>query len=103
MDAIISWTGLTQADVLAMLVGALICVGFTQMLKAHLLLSRAQKQMLAFAIGSFATYTLVPPFGTAPDWKSLWLGLLVGLFTPTAFRIFKIIAHKRGWEWAKEL
>lgn len=101
----VSTFGLGPPQLLALSAGTLVSIGLTQIIKKAT--NSAQYawtvRLTAFLIGGFATYTLWPPVGLGFAWGALWAGLIVGLWTPTAFKAFKVFARNRGWEWAAHL
>lgn len=102
-DWIFKYLGLTPAHLWAMVAGTLVCLGVMQGIKKWLPGKDFVRAATAFTIGAFATYTLAPPMGVTFDWTALWMGIIVGLWTPSGFKVFKVIGRKRGWAWVNEL
>lgn len=104
-QVISSTFGLGPPEYLALLIGTLVSVGITQLIKkaTHNENHPWGLRFTAFVIGGFATYTAYPPVGVELSWPALWAGVIVGLWTPTAFKIFKVFAKKRQWAWAEHL
>lgn len=92
-------------ELFALAVGTLVSLAVTQVVKKKWQLGsyRWLIRAIAFLIGGFATYTTYPPVGLEFGWPQLWAGVIVGAWTPTAFKVFKVIAKKKGWEWAESI
>lgn len=103
LDWAMEYLGLTPTHFLAMFTGTLICLGLTQRIKKAIQMSDSLTASIAFIVGGFATYTLSPPMGIEFAWPALWLSIVVGLWTPAGFKVFKVIAKKRNWTWVEQL
>lgn len=99
MEKLIGLFGLTQHDLFAAGIGALMCLGVTQIIKNVVKMTDFAKRITAFVAGWVATYTLVPPFGFTPDYRAFWLAAVVGLITPWGFAVLKKVGKHYNWQW----
>lgn len=103
MESVIGMLGLTSEELLAMAAGAVICVGLVRAFKKLWNRDTNTTRIVAFAVGSFATYTMIPPMGLTFDWKSLWLSVGVGLAVPAVVGGLKAVGKKRKWAWVEAI
>lgn len=96
------WWGWLVADgalLLALMIGILVSLGATQLIKKTFLCSRRFTRITAFIIGTAAAFMSAP----APTWRAFWLAVSAGLLAPTIYKGFSAFAKWRGWEWVEAL
>lgn len=95
--------GFTHEHAWAAAAGTLLCIGLMQAIKRWLPDRNSVRIIVAFGVAAFATYTLSPPMGVTFHWTSLWLGIIIGLWSPSIFKVVKVIGRKRNWAWVNAL
>lgn len=95
---VLDFLGLEPIVVLALIIGSLVSFTGTQWIKTVFGYGGVWAAVTAFVLGFAPTISIIPGLWPEP----FWIAFLVGIGTPTAYKILVITMSDR-WEWVREL
>lgn len=90
--------GLEPIVFLAIIIGLCLSWSATQFFKTLFMMQRWTVRALAFSLAFLSSFFIMPGYWPEP----FWIALLIGLASPTAYKILVAFASSR-WQWVRDL